>query len=104
MMTKKPALGRGLSALLETAKTDITTKNIGENAAVVNSVSSIKVKQIETNPFQPRTNFEENALQELSDSIRQHGIIQPLTVRKVRKRARWVRNWAESCETLGGQM
>ena len=80
---KKPALGRGLSALLENARTDITTKGIGENAAVVNSVSVIKIKNIETNPFQPRTNFEENALQELSDSIKQHGIIQPITVRKL---------------------
>jgi ParB family chromosome partitioning protein len=82
-MNKKPALGRGLSALLENAKTDITTKNIGENAPVVNSVSILKIKSIETNPFQPRTNFEETALQELSDSIKQHGIIQPLTVRKL---------------------
>src|SRR3954468_7298444 len=82
-MRKKPALGRGLSALLENARTDITTKNIGDNAAVVNSVSVIKIKNIETNPFQPRTNFEETALQELSDSIKQHGIIQPITVRKL---------------------
>lgn len=82
-MSKKPALGRGLSALLENAKTDITTKGIGENAPVVNSVSVIKIKNIETNPFQPRTNFEESALQELSDSIKQHGIIQPITVRKL---------------------
>ena len=82
-MNKKPALGRGLSALLENAKTDITTKNIGEHAPVVNSVSVIKLKNIDTNPFQPRTNFEENALQELSESIKQHGIIQPITVRKL---------------------
>jgi ParB family chromosome partitioning protein len=80
---KKPALGRGLSALLENAKTDITTKNLSENAPVVNSVSNILIKDIETNPFQPRTNFEENALQELCDSIKQHGIIQPITVRKL---------------------
>ncbi len=80
---KKPALGRGLSALLENAKTDITTRNLGENAPVVNSVSLIQIKHIETNPFQPRTNFEETALQELSDSIKQHGIIQPITVRKL---------------------
>lgn len=69
--------------MLENAKTDITTRNIGENAPVVNSVSVIKISHIETNPFQPRTNFEETALQELSESIRQHGIIQPLTVRKL---------------------
>jgi ParB family chromosome partitioning protein len=79
---KQPALGRGLSALLENAKTDITTK-ARENAPVVNSVSVIKISSIETNPFQPRTNFEEQALQELSESIRQHGIIQPITVRKL---------------------
>jgi ParB family chromosome partitioning protein len=82
-MSKKQALGRGLSALLENAKTDITTKHIGDAAPVVNTVSAIRIKSIETNPFQPRTNFEENALQELSDSIKQHGIIQPLTVRKL---------------------
>jgi ParB family transcriptional regulator, chromosome partitioning protein len=81
--TKKPALGRGLSALLENAKTDITTKQVGENAPIVGSVSMIRIKNIETNPFQPRTNFEEIALQELSDSIKQHGIIQPLTLRKL---------------------
>ena len=44
---KKPALGRGLSALLENAKTDITTKNLSENVPVVNSVSNILIKDIE---------------------------------------------------------
>lgn len=82
-MTKKPALGRGLSALLENAKTDITTKQMGDGAPTVNSVSLIKLKDIEVNPFNPRSNFEDNALQELCDSIKQHGIIQPLTVRKL---------------------
>ncbi len=80
---KKPALGRGLSALLENAKTDITTKQSGEGSPVVGSIAVIKIKNIETNPFQPRTNFEEIALQELADSIKQHGIIQPITVRKL---------------------
>jgi ParB family chromosome partitioning protein len=82
-MSKKPALGRGLSALLENAKTDITTRHVGEGAPIVNTVATIKIADIETNPFQPRSNFEETALQELSDSIKQHGIIQPLTVRKL---------------------
>lgn len=82
-MSKKPALGRGLGALLENARTDITTRRTGEDAPVANSVSLIRIANIETNPFQPRTHFEENALQELSESIRQHGIIQPLTVRKL---------------------
>jgi len=80
---KKPALGRGLSALLENAKTDITTKQSGDASPVVGSIAIIKIKDIETNPFQPRTNFEEIALKELSDSIKQHGIIQPITVRKL---------------------
>ncbi len=82
-MSKKPALGRGLGALLENAKTDITTKQMGEGAPVVGSVALIKIAYIETNPFQPRTNFEELALQELSASIKQHGIIQPITLRKL---------------------
>ncbi len=80
---KKQALGRGLSALLENAKTDITTKQTGDSTPVVGSIAIIKIKDIETNPFQPRTNFEEIALQELSESIKQHGIIQPITVRKL---------------------
>lgn len=79
----KPALGRGLSALLENAKTDITTKQTGEVTPVVGSIALIKIKDIETNPFQPRTHFEEVALKELSESIAQHGIIQPVTVRKL---------------------
>ncbi|MFN9942286.1 MAG: ParB/RepB/Spo0J family partition protein, partial [bacterium] len=68
---------------MENAKTDITTRHVGEGAPIVNTVALIRIADIETNPFQPRSNFEENALQELSDSIKQHGIIQPLTVRKL---------------------
>lgn len=83
MSKNKSALGRGLGALLENAKTDITTKDTGDKAAVVGSIASIPVKQIEANPFQPRTDFEEVALQELVDSIKEHGIIQPVTVRKL---------------------
>ncbi|MFO0321422.1 MAG: ParB/RepB/Spo0J family partition protein [Bacteroidota bacterium] len=80
---KKPALGRGLNALLQNAKTDITTKQNGENTPVVGTIASIRIKDIEANPFQPRSNFEETSLQELSESIKQHGIIQPITVRKL---------------------
>jgi ParB family transcriptional regulator, chromosome partitioning protein len=69
--------------LLENAKTDITTRQSGEDSPVVGTVANIRTKHIEVNPFQPRSNFEEIALQELSDSIKQHGIIQPLTVRKL---------------------
>jgi ParB family transcriptional regulator, chromosome partitioning protein len=86
MSIKRNALGKGLSALLESASTDITTNNARINAepgALVGSVSNIPVTQIETNPFQPRTHFEEEALAELADSIKIHGIIQPVTVRKM---------------------
>jgi ParB family chromosome partitioning protein len=78
---KKPALGQGLKALLENAATDITSK---ENAqAILGNVALVKVSSIEVNPFNPRTNFEEEALKELAASIKEHGIIQPLTVRKM---------------------
>ncbi len=82
-MTKKRALGKGLSALLENANTDITTKNIGLEGKTVGSISSIAIDQIEANPFNPRTTFEEEQLEELKNSINVHGIIQPLTVRKL---------------------
>lgn len=80
--SKKPALGKGLSALLENAKTDITTKTT-DNAPVLGSVSMIPLHAIETNPFQPRTEFEEISLKELAQSIKENGIIQPITVRKL---------------------
>lgn len=81
---KRNALGRGLSALLENETTDITSRTSSrENVPLAGSVSQIPVAHIETNPFQPRTHFEEQALQELSDSIKEHGIIQPVTVRKM---------------------
>lgn len=83
MNVKKKALGRGLSALLENPETDITTKNDMSGKYVVGAVSEIAIDKIETNPFQPRDKFEEEALQELSESIKEHGIIQPVTVRKL---------------------
>ena len=83
-MNKKPALGRGLSALLEQQETDITSKSEFTNdSAISGSISEIDIKNIEANPFQPRTKFEEEALNELSQSIKELGIIQPVTVRKL---------------------
>ncbi|MES2778271.1 MAG: ParB/RepB/Spo0J family partition protein [Bacteroidota bacterium] len=76
---KRNALGRGLSALLENASTDVTTTE----AKPANSISEVLISQIEANPFQPRTDFEETALNELAESIRMHGVIQPITVRKM---------------------
>ena len=79
---KRPALGKGLSALLESSATDITSRDLSDSS-VLGSVAMIPVSAIEANPFNPRTHFEEEALKELSDSIAKHGIIQPLTVRKL---------------------
>lgn len=81
---KKSALGRGLSALLEDAGTDITTGiDSGAATKVAGSVSTIPISSIEINPFQPRTHFEQQALEELSASIKSLGVIQPITVRKM---------------------
>lgn len=79
---KKRALGRGLSAILESPETDITSKDIS-GAFVVGAIANISIDLIETNPFQPRNQFEEDALKELSHSIQEQGIIQPITVRKL---------------------
>ncbi|WP_299625087.1 ParB/RepB/Spo0J family partition protein [uncultured Tenacibaculum sp.] len=80
--TKKQALGRGLSALLkETAEVNSAAD---ENAdKVVGSIIEIDLELIEVNPFQPRTYFDEEALQELANSIKELGVIQPITVRKL---------------------
>lgn len=83
MSTKRSALGKGLGALLENSNTDITSKKLEGDAKVVGAVANIEIANIETNPFQPRTNFEQDALNELSASIKEHGIIQPITVRKL---------------------
>lgn len=76
---KKSALGKGLTALLQDANTDVSSKN----PIPVNAIAEINVSDIEANPFQPRTEFDEAALDELAESIKMHGIIQPITVRKV---------------------
>jgi len=83
MSTKRNALGKGLSALLENANTDITSNKFENEGKVVGAVSNIEIASIEVNPFQPRTHFDEQALNELATSIKEHGIIQPVTVRKL---------------------
>lgn len=79
---KRPALGKGLSALLESSSTDITSRELSDSS-VLGSVAMLPIDHIEANPFNPRTHFEAEALEELSESIATHGIIQPLTVRKL---------------------
>lgn len=79
---RRGALGRGLEAILQSPDTDITSKDISGNY-VVGAIANIEVAKIEANPFQPRNDFEDEALEELTDSIREQGIIQPITVRKL---------------------
>ena len=74
-MAKKNALGRGLGALIEDASAEHGQENIS-------SISEISLKKILANPWQPRSIFDEEALEELADSISKIGIIQPITLRK----------------------
>jgi ParB family chromosome partitioning protein len=91
MSAKKPALGRGLGALLEGSSSSpvsspkdttpievVSTEDIGNG-----SVNLLAINKVEANPFQPRTHFEKEALEELTASIKEHGVIQPITVRKI---------------------
>ncbi|MBP6039084.1 MAG: ParB/RepB/Spo0J family partition protein [Flavobacterium sp.] len=80
---KKQALGRGLSALLKDPENDI--KSVADKNAdkVVGNIIELDIESIEINPFQPRTNFNEDTLQELAKSIKELGVIQPITVRKL---------------------
>jgi ParB family transcriptional regulator, chromosome partitioning protein len=80
---KKAALGRGLSALLETPEAEVKDQDVDAGRYMAGAVASISLKHIETNPFQPRQDFEAEALQELAESITRQGIIQPVTVRKL---------------------
>src|ERR1700755_2669702 len=98
-MSKKKALGRGLSALLSDSPTDerLEVDSIPVNleapetaratqaapAIPTSGMTEILVAEIEVNPFQPRTHFDQDALQELAESIKVHGIIQPITVRRL---------------------
>lgn len=80
-MSKK-VLGRGLSALLNDAKNDINSANDEGASKIVGKTAEIDIDAISANPFQPRTQFSEEHLEELAASIRQFGVIQPITVRK----------------------
>ncbi len=75
--TKKQALGRGLSALLNDANADVTSAN----KKLVGNIVEIELDLIEVNPYQPRSYFNEEALRELASSIKELGVIQPITVR-----------------------
>ncbi|MGB7393492.1 MAG: ParB/RepB/Spo0J family partition protein [Pricia sp.] len=81
--TKKQALGRGLSALLKDPENDIKSASDQNADKVVGNIVELDIEAIEVNPFQPRTSFNDEALHELASSIRELGVIQPITVRKL---------------------
>ncbi|MHB1106228.1 MAG: ParB/RepB/Spo0J family partition protein, partial [Lutibacter sp.] len=78
---KKQAMGRGLSALLNNS--DITSANDKNADKLVGSILEIDLDLIEVNPFQPRSYFNEESLRELASSIKELGVIQPITIRKL---------------------
>ncbi len=80
---KKQALGRGLSALLKDPENDIRSAEDKNADQLIGNILEIDIDSVEINPFQPRSNFNEEALQELATSIRELGVIQPITVRKL---------------------
>jgi len=84
MTKKRGSLGRGLSAILGNTSIETTAELKQENLPVVGKTHEILLIEIETNPFQPRTEFKQEKLHELASSIEQLGIIQPITVRKLK--------------------
>ncbi len=87
---KRIGLGRGLGALLDDTEQvqgkGLHASDFAGTMDTVNLMEEISLDFIETNPFQPREHFEQDALQDLAESIRLHGIIQPITVRKIAPR------------------
>ena len=75
-MAKRNALGKGLGALIEDAGNE-------QSHEQVDAVNEVELSKIDVNPYQPRTNFNENALSELASSIKEIGVIQPITLRKI---------------------
>ena len=81
--TRKQALGRGLSALLKDPENDIKSASDKNADKVVGNIVELDIDSIEVNPFQPRSNFNDVALRELATSIKELGVIQTKTVRKL---------------------
>ena len=86
-MAKKKFVGSGIRALLSDMGEENEIIKINEQGidSIINTVSKIHLDTVEVNPFQPRVDFNEDALKELSNSIKIHGVIQPITVRKIGK-------------------
>ena len=79
---QKQALGRGLSALLKDPENDIKSVSDKNADKVVGNIIELEIDAIEINPFQPRTNFNEESIQELARSIKELGVIKPISGRK----------------------
>jgi ParB family chromosome partitioning protein len=78
-MAKKVALGRGLGALLQ----NMEGQELANTKSIATEIANVPIEEIEPNPNQPRTEFDETALKELAQSIKQYGIIVPVTVNKI---------------------
>ena len=81
--SKKRVLGRGLGALLEDSSYESSSKLVLDTVQSTTSINDIDITLIKSNPFQPRSDFDREAIEELAESIRTQGIIQPITVRKI---------------------
>lgn len=80
---KKTGLGRGLRALLDDSDLpENDRQQLSNESSSLGSISSVKISQVQVNPFQPRTDFDPEALHELAESIKLQGLIQPITVRQ----------------------
>ena len=83
---KKSVLGRGLNALIPKnprMEVNVRDGSIGRDTGEIGIIASIDIAKIQPNPFQPRTDFDQESLEELTRSIQEKGIIQPITVRRV---------------------
>lgn len=81
---RKKVLGRGLSALLNDTDNDIESVVEKNTENIIGNIIDLPLENINNNPFQPRTHFNEETLKELSVSIKELGVIQPITVRKIK--------------------
>ena len=81
---QKKVLGRGLSALLNNDDHNIESIEDHNSELIIGSIVDLPIEKISNNPFQPRTHFNEESIKELSTSIKQLGVIQPVTVRKIK--------------------
>jgi ParB family chromosome partitioning protein len=83
---KKTVLGRGLSALIpKSPRIEVSVRDgsVGRDTGEIGIIASIEIARIQPNPFQPRTDFDPDALEELKRSIQEKGVIQPITVRRI---------------------